>query len=39
MGQDMSSLFPDVVACMNIQVLEVKKMVRCAALSVVWTAI
>lgn len=24
----MSSLFPDVVACINIQVLEVKKMVR-----------
>ena len=27
MGQDMSALFPDVVACLNIQVLEVKKMV------------
>ncbi|GAA96410.1 uncharacterized protein L969DRAFT_95739 [Mixia osmundae IAM 14324] len=27
MGQDMSSLFPDVVACMSIPVLDVKKMV------------
>lgn len=27
MGNDMSALFPDVVMCMNIQVLEIKKMV------------
>lgn len=27
MGNDMSSLFPDMVACMNIQVLDIKKMV------------
>jgi len=27
MGNDMSSLHPDVVACMSIPVLEVKKMV------------
>ncbi|KAJ3140785.1 AP-1 complex subunit beta-1 [Geranomyces variabilis] len=27
MGNDMSPLFPDVVACMNVPVLEVKKMV------------
>jgi hypothetical protein len=26
-GQDLSSLFPDVVSCMDIQILEVKKMV------------
>lgn len=28
MGIDMSPLFSEVVACMNIQVLEIKKMVR-----------
>lgn len=27
MGNDMSPLFTDIVACMNIQVLEIKKMV------------
>ncbi|CDW94766.1 hypothetical protein, partial [Sporisorium scitamineum] len=27
MGNDMSALFTDVVQCMNIQVLEIKKMV------------
>lgn len=27
MGNDMSPLFADIVACMNIQVLEIKKMV------------
>jgi hypothetical protein len=27
MGNDMSSLFPDMVNCMNIQVLDIKKMV------------
>lgn len=27
MGNDMSSLYPDVIACMAIPVLEVKKMV------------
>ena len=27
MGNDMSLLFPDMVACMNIQVLDIKKMV------------
>lgn len=27
MGNDMSSLHPDVIACMSIPVLEVKKMV------------
>ncbi|KAF9343252.1 hypothetical protein BGX26_006030 [Mortierella sp. AD094] len=27
MGNDMSSLYPDVIACMSIPVLEVKKMV------------
>ncbi|SNX86199.1 probable beta-adaptin [Melanopsichium pennsylvanicum] len=27
MGNDMSALFPDVVQCLNIQVLEIKKMV------------
>lgn len=29
MGMDMSPLFGEVVACMNIQVLEIKKMVSC----------
>ena len=28
MGMDMSPLFSEVVACMSIQVLEIKKMVR-----------
>lgn len=27
MGQDMSGLFPDIIACLSIQVLEIKKMV------------
>ena len=27
MGQDMMSLFPDIIACLAIQVLEIKKMV------------
>lgn len=27
MGQDMSSLFPEMIACLSIQILEIKKMV------------
>ena len=27
MGQDMSPLYPDVIACLSIPVLEIKKMV------------
>lgn len=33
MGMDMSPLFREVISCMSIQVLEIKKMVRLAGYS------
>lgn len=38
MGIDMSPLFSEVVACMNIQALDIKKMVRSALTSCTYTA-